>query len=754
MSKKRLLEHNAKSFEQKSSAKKNRPIDVITLDGTPPINNYFRPLQYGFRPAIITLDSPNKVNEKAVKVPQTEDDDCSVMFEKKVINPIRRNHEGDDCTVIFEKKGINPIRRNRSIKQQTSILELTPNNTPVRRISSEPVTIVSLKSNKLVRKLSFEENDSSFRSAGSSCRNNSCRFNTSSQSSTPSSDTARKLNDSRPDRRIGVEHFKNTMYKTTLQKTLSLSKGWEWCEYDVNMFMGSRYRHVAAAAESEDENWSLLPNENNCQHECFLTFFTTYTSTAERGLHSTEEESANLWQSILEFLEGCYSTNACPAVSILHAILIRGVLKNPNVNVRKAAFSFMQRFILYLYPPHSAASRDVYKKLFVRNPFATSSDLNAFDPTEMWDFFIELIEEAKQEHSVKKGKDSGPLLLLELVLLILQSDLMSWINCSLHSQKLESSLPIIARLFWSGDIGVINIRVESVTKAYLSIVFLSPFKNTSHCRGSSITILSRLLKQIISMLAQFIDIYDRHKEQSILKQNLVDSFIVLLENFEKNNSYLSHSRLWMQLYLLKPDWFSAAIARALIKKTVMRILSGTVPSPLNEFQYLLLGLRKSIEEMENIQDLIAKSISSQHFSNKGGLEAKQNSTMKKTVSESNKAPNAIKDDDGKETELVSFATPVKMNMDSVPSSERYLSTKSPNSPFLYSPQKINTSSRNKYGKIDNMYNQQLLKNINTDQTHLANFAHNSFQERRYYTQPAKKEISHGLQLSWLHQTSW
>ena len=130
-------------------------------------------------------------------------------------------------------------------------------------------------------------------------------------------------------------------------------------------------------------------------------------------------------------------------------------------------------------------------------------------------------------------------------------------------------MPIIARLFWPGDIGVINIRVESVTKAYLSMVFLSPVKNTSHCRSSSITMLSRLLKQIISMLAQFIDIYDRHKEQNIFKQNLVDSFIVLLENFEKNNSYLSHSRLWMQLYLLKPDWFSAAIARALIKKTVM-----------------------------------------------------------------------------------------------------------------------------------------------------------------------------------------
>ena len=700
MSKKRFLESNAKSSEQKPSAKKNRPIEVIALDGTPPINNYFRPLSYGFRPAIITLDgSIDILNEKEEKMPQTEDDDCTVIFEKKVINPIRRNREDDDCTVTFEKKGINPIRRNRSIKHQTS----TPNNTPVRRISSEPVTIVSLKSNKLVRKLSFEENDSSFLSAGSLCRRNSCMFNTSSQSSTPSSETARKLNGSRSDRPVGVEHFRNTMYKTTLQKTLSLSKGWEWCEYDANMFMGSRYNHVAAAAESEDENWSLLPNENNCQHECFLTFFTTYTSTAERGLHSTEEESANLWQSILEFLEGCYSTNACPAVSILHAILLRGVLKNPNVYVRKAAFSFMQRFILYLYPPHSAASRDVYKKLLVRNPFATSSDLNAFDPTEMWDFFIELIEEAKLEHSVKKGKDSGPLLLLELVLLILQSDLMSWINCSLHSQKLESSLPIIARLFWPGDIGVINIRVESVTKAYLSMVFLSPVKNTSHCRSSSITMLSRLLKQIISMVAQFIDIYDRHKEQNILKQNLVDSFIVWLENFEKNNSYLSHSRLWMQLYLLKPDWFSAAIARALINKTAKRILSGTVPSPLNESQYLLLGLRKSMEEMENIQDLIARSISSQHFSNKGGLETTQNSTIKKSVAESNKAPNAIKDHDGKETALVAFATPVKMNMDSVPSSERYLSTKSPNSPFLYSPQKINTRSRNKYGKVD-MYN--------------------------------------------------
>ena len=700
MSKKRFLEPNAKSSEQKPSAKKNRPIEVIALDGTPPINNYFKPLSYGFRPAIITLDgSIDILNENEVKMPQTKDDDCTVIFEKKVINPIQRNREDDDCTVTFEKKGINPIRRNRSIKHQTS----TPNNTPVRRISSEPVTIVSLKSNKLVRKLSFEENDSSFLSAGSICRRNSCMFNTSSQSSTPSSETARKLNGSRPDRPVGVEHFRNTMYKTTLQKTLSLSKGWEWCEYDANMFMGSRYNHMAAAAESEDENWSLLPNENNCQHECFLTFFTTYTSTAERGLHSTEEESANLWQSILEFLEGCYSTNACPAVSILHAILLRGVLKNPNVYVRKAAFSFMQRFILYLYPPHSAASRDVYKKLFVRNPFATSSDLNAFDPTEMWDFFIELIEEAKLEHSVKKGKDSGPVLLLELVLLILQSDLMSWINCSLHSQKLESSLPIIARLFWPGDIGVINIRVESVTKAYLSMVFLSPVKNTSHCRSSSITMLSRLLKQIISMLAQFIDIYDRHKEQNILKQNLVDSFIVWLENFEKNNSYLSHSRLWMQLYLLKPDWFSAAIARALINKTAKRILSGTVPSPLNESQYLLLGLRKSMEEMENIQDLIARSISSQHFSNKGDLETKQNSAIRKSVAESNKAPNAIKDHDGKETALVAFATPVKMNMDSVPSSERYLSTKSPNSPFLYSPQKINTRSRNKYGKVD-IYN--------------------------------------------------
>ena len=267
MNKKRFLEPNAKCYEQ-PSAKKNKPIEVITLDGTPPINNFFRPLLYGLRPAIVTLDDAIDIpNEKAVKIPQTEDDDCAVIFEKKGINPIRRKRKDDDCTVMFEKRGINPIRRNRSIEHQTSILEQTPNNTPVGRISSEPVTIVSLKSNKLVRKLSFEENDSSFQSAGSICRRNSCRFNTSSQSSTPSSDTALKLNDSRSDRPIGVEHFKNTVCKTTLQKTLSLSKGWEWCEYDFNMFMGSRYTHVAAAAESEDENWSLLPNENNCQHD-------------------------------------------------------------------------------------------------------------------------------------------------------------------------------------------------------------------------------------------------------------------------------------------------------------------------------------------------------------------------------------------------------------------------------------------------------------------------------------------------------
>ena len=99
MSKKRFLEPNAKSSEQKPSAKKNRPIEVIALDGTPPINKYFKPLSYVFRSAIITLDgSIDILNEKEEKMPQTEDDDCTVIFEKKVINPIRRNREDDDCT--------------------------------------------------------------------------------------------------------------------------------------------------------------------------------------------------------------------------------------------------------------------------------------------------------------------------------------------------------------------------------------------------------------------------------------------------------------------------------------------------------------------------------------------------------------------------------------------------------------------------------------------------------------------------------
>ena len=672
--------------------------------GTPSIQNYFPALRNNLLPPVqvITLDSPEEcVNGSTIEIARSEAKDCVVILEHNQKSTIRR------CSSINNKHIAN-------------LDDTAYKSTPINKSSSLPITPAS--SGRLIRRITFESpNDKTVLLGSASCRRHLTRDLTSSQSSIDSNDTTLSLKENEVHSIIGAEPLKVATHLIQIQKTFNLFNAWDYCEKDRKFFMGSIYRYVKRNMDSEENQWTYVSNNESSGVGCYQMFFETYTSPTTRGFHTTDEESGDLWLAILDFLEDSCSTEECPNIEIIHAILLRGLRGNQNDNVRQAAFSYIQRLILFQYPPHSTRIRDFYKRLFNRNPGATLYDLNKFDPMEMWDFFWELIEESIQVCCYNNEKNSEPFLLLHLVILLIQSDFISWVDCCLHIQNLDSSLPIITQLFWPGEIGCVNMRLKQIIKAYVSVLCLASPKCELNTRRSSASHVASLIRQIISMLAQLVDLWDKNKEQNTFKQNLVDTFVLCLEDSEKNNARcLPQAVLWTQLYILKPDWFSAAIARSLLVKASRFVVSENRSTTMNDSKTLLLSLRKLTEQIDKIKESTAKmnlpyNISCDQPLNHivaRGLDTKSQIYCKNYAASTDSTGMA----ENKENFSVSSPTPslLKISLSNTSilaqtptkqqssQSQKYcghISTFKSAAESLKSPAKINANTRNKYGKL-------------------------------------------------------
>jgi hypothetical protein len=686
-------------MNQKSSIEVVMETNVSINYGTPSIQNYFRTTRKQLPPVqVITLDSSQELaDDNLIEVAQSDTKDCV-----SVLQPRR-----------------NVIRRSFSAKN-TSIISFVDNpisTTPVCKSISLPKTPTSsLKPKKLIHNIEFKnKNDSIILSP----TNSVCRRppNTSvclSQSPTCSNESMLSTSSNERNSIIGTEPLKLATKYVQMQKALGLFNSSEWCEKDNKCFMGSLYRVVIENVESDLDTWTFHPEGDYPEDICYQTFFDTYTSASNRGYHSTEEESADLWLGILDFLEDCCSIDECPSIRIVHAILLRGIKENSNENVRQAAFSYVHRLILFQYPPHTLKAREFYKKLFVRNPNSATLDLNNCDPIEMWEFFWNVIEEATQLCDYKSSRKSGQFLMLQIVILILESDFVSYVHCCFHNEKFDSSWPIFTRLFWPDNIGTINNRVRQIVKAYLSLVCRDSSKSAINYRTSNTSFIANLLKKIISMLAQFADIYDRYKEQNNAKRNLVESFVICIEEAENtNSSMLSNAVLWRHLYGLKPDWFSAAVARALSISSLKVLVSDMALIVDIESVYLLLPLRKAIDEMNKIKEYILKEPSISYSLNRTPTNSAIRINQKGNIinsEERNSSIAKLQHSHNKEN----FIDVYNINSSTIDVTDKSILRQTPekNSPALSSvlakklplynpltsPNKINVNRRNKYGK--------------------------------------------------------
>lgn len=104
---------------------------------------------------------------------------------------------------------------------------------------------------------------------------------------------------------------------------------------------------------------------------------------------------------------------------------------------------------------------------------------------------------------------------------------------------------------------------------------------------------------MIGLIAQFIDICDKKKEQNYLKRELINSFMISLVKQESSNSnMLTATVIWSQLYYLKPDWLSAAIAKSIMTNIFTNICCNTQLSPKNDSHCYLYPLRTVVSQIE------------------------------------------------------------------------------------------------------------------------------------------------------------
>ena len=572
-------------------------------------------------------------------------------------------------------KSTTKIRRCKSAVQYDIELQGdTQLVTPIRQIKTLPSSPHTMKLRRLIRKIDFDHvNTPEIFLDNNSCLRQ-CKKRSDPMKSSMESSQTQSLQENSNSNILGSKELMGATHCVKMQKLLSLLNAWGWCEKDIRYFMGSAYTPFYESGKDDDLSWTLQQDDRGGMR--YDTFFDTYTSEINRGFHTTKDELTELWLSIVEFLEDSLPYGQCPSITIHHSIFLQGVRKNAIESVRLACFSYFERLILFLYPPHTPKAQEFYKSIFVRKPFASANELFNNIDIEMWQFLNELLEDLDVFCSKGSWKTDGSYLQLKLVLLILESDFASWIRCCSHNLELNESRPMLARMLWPDSVGYTNKRVSKVLKSYISTLFiLSNASERKNC-ASKTSLLSSLYRRIIGMIAQFIDICDKKKVQNNLKQELIKSFMISLHQRESSTSNtLSDTVICSQLYCLKPDWLSAAIAGSIMNTIFKTTCRNTQSSP-NDLYCYLYPLRTVVSQME---------------------EAKKILTVKKSFNESLSG--------GKDT--LSAQSKVLESCDNISSSkkgESFSSEKLEIQALIKQPngvnnsKKTNANNRNQYGK--------------------------------------------------------
>ena len=497
-------------------------------------------------------------------------------------------------------------------------------SSPIRKIQSFPTTNHNMKLRRTTRKLDSDEQTSEVQLDRSSCNANCERSLNSSRSFLNNQNTSRTPKGSK----IGSSELEKATHYVKLQKLFSLLNATEWCDKHIRYFIGSAYRPLYVSNKTEDPSWELLRHET--EGMSYNTFFETYTSGMNRGFHTTNDELIELWISILYFLEESISVEQIPSIAINHSILVRGVRKNSNEEVRMMSYSYFERLILFQYPPHTIEAQEFYKKLFIRKNTSFNSEAHPNSEMEMWEFFVELLEDLEAAIICKNNcKNSGSYLIFRLVLLILESDLVSWIRCCSHSIELNVYRPMIATLFWPDGVGSNNKRINKIVTTYLSSLFLcADKKRRRHVRNHSL--LNCLYRRLICMIAQMVDIRDKLKEQNEYKEELIKSFTLLL--FQQESQICNVPKvavLWHHLNCLKPDWFSAAISNSLMIHIWKKTCSKYQQDSNNLSNGSLIPLRRNFKQFEEARKIInMKNIHSGFSDKKIDINSKESNELK------------------------------------------------------------------------------------------------------------------------------
>ena len=531
-----------------------------------------------------------------------------------------------------------------------------------------------MKLRRLIRKINFDRQSEVLLDMNN-CRDHCRRGHNSKQSFLSNSDTNTSSRRNSNESILGSDELQRATEYVKMQKLFGLLNAWEWCGKNIKYFLGSSYRSLCVSNEIEDSPWELIQHEHETMS--YETFFETYTSGINRGFYTTSDESLELWISILHFLEESLPSNHYPSIAINRSILVHGLRNHSNEAIRIACCSYFEQLILFQFPPHTLKARQFYKSLFVQKQSMESSEF-CHNELDIWEFFDELLQNVEYSlFSSQSCKINGSILLLQIVLLILESDFTSWVTCCSHSLKLPASWPIIADIFWPNAIGSMNRRVNQILNSYISSICIScDGKRNRFPRNTFL--LNSFYRRILSMIAQIADICDRNKGQNTLKHELVNSFAgPLVQQVSQLPNMLKTYAIWNQLYCLKPDWFSAAISGSIINYFYMKNCSEVKIESKSDRNGSLFPFRLTATQFDETNKILLKKSSISVSLNKGSSMASE----KFKKDESNKNTYSSK--------INHSRLPLKL--------EQQALQKQRNGGFNKS--ELNVNKRNQYGKI-------------------------------------------------------
>ena len=339
--------------------------------------------------------------------------------------------------------------------------------------------------------------------------------------------TPRKLEE------MGKKDFKIAQLRAQLQKASATMHGTDWADAERYVrFRGGKYVSVDKPAVSMLPQW-------------FLTTFESYAN---------ENESNDLWIWGLNFIETTLNEGLLPFRSLLRKICGEAILGHSDALVRQTAAHLIKKMVM-LHPPNTDAKVQLYSSMFM----TTGATL---DPADAWHFFSGLLETLNKS----KSKFNGSFLMLETLLFSLEAEFSFWIEKCAKTGKLFVPWPTICRIVWPHQVGVTNANIKFIFKLF----------------GENLTkkgLLLKVLRNLIGLLTQIVDFCAKVHDKSELRNDIASCLAAQCTG-------LDPSALWTQLYLLKPDWFSALVSHKLFET-----LNGkTAAFGLRQFQEDLLPI--------------------------------------------------------------------------------------------------------------------------------------------------------------------